>query len=104
MYAIEVVVEATRRALQRRGFHFPQAGDGIGKDAVAARRLAFDALNTYTNARPAQIGELIGCSAATGLVMRQSAVAFYKLPAERQAWLDEVSQEIQRGMVGKCDT
>jgi len=96
MYAVDVVVEATRRALQRRGFHFPQTGDGIGRDAVAARRLAFDALHNYTNTKASGIGELLGCTAATALVMKQSAVAFYRSPEERAAWLEEVAQEIRR--------
>ena len=49
MYAATIVIPAVESALSRRGFAFPKPGSGIGKDAVAARRLAYDALHSLTN-------------------------------------------------------
>ena len=73
MYAPSIVVPAVEAALKARGFDFPQPGSGIGKEVVAARRLAYDALHTYTNATPSGIAKLIGCTAPTALAMQQSA-------------------------------
>jgi hypothetical protein len=98
MYAPSIVVPAVESALKARGFAFPAPGSGIGKDAVAARRLAYDALHTYTNATPTGIAKLIGCTAPTALAMQQAAHGFYRTPADRQAWLAAVQAEIERGM------
>jgi hypothetical protein len=98
MYAPSIVVPAVESALKSRGFVFPAPGSGIGKDAVAARRLAYDALHNYTNATPSGIAKLIGCTAATALTMQQAAHGFYRTPADRQAWLNEVKAEIDRGI------
>lgn len=96
MYAPSIVLPAVESALRARGFEFPKPGSGIGKDAVAARRLAFDALHTYTNATPSGIAKLIGCTAATALVMQQGAASFYRSPKDRQAWLDDVRGFIEK--------
>jgi len=96
MYAPSIVVPAVEAALKARGFEFPQPGSGIGKDAVAARRLAYDALHNYTNATPSGIAKLIGCTAATALTMQQAAHSFYRSPKDRQAWLDDVRVLIDR--------
>jgi hypothetical protein len=97
MYAPSIVIPAVEAALRARGFAFPQPNSGIGKDAVAARRLAFDALHTYTSATPTGISKLIGCTAATALAMQQAAHGFYRSPKDRQAWLDDVKTQIDRG-------
>ncbi len=96
MYAPSIVVPAVEAALKARGFDFPQPGSGIGKEAVAARRLAYDALHTYTNATPSGIAKLIGCTAPTALAMQQSAHGFYRSSKDRQAWLDDVKAQIDR--------
>jgi len=97
MYAPSIVVPAVEAALKARGFEFPQPGSGIGKEAVAARRLAYDALHTYTNATPSGIAKLIGCTAPTALTMQQAAHSFYRSPKDRQAWLDDVKAQIDKG-------
>jgi hypothetical protein len=102
MYSATIVIPAVEAALSRRGFAFPKPGSGIGKDAVAARRLAYDALHSLTNGTPSGISKLIGCTATTALVMQQAAAGFYRSPEERQEWLDEVRGLIEKGM--QCDT
>jgi len=100
MYSATIVIPAVEAALSRRGFAFPRPGSGIGKDAVAARRLAYDALHSLTNGTPSGISKLIGCTATTALVMQQAAAGFYRTPEERQAWLDEVRGLVERGAQG----
>ncbi len=98
MYAASIVIPAVEAALKARGFEFPKPGSGIGKDAVAARRLAFDALHSFTSATPTGIAALIGCTATTALALKQAAHGFYKTPKDRQAWLDDVKALIDRGI------
>jgi hypothetical protein len=100
MYSATIVIPAVEAALSRRGFAFPKPGSGIGKDAVAARRLAYDALHSLTNGTPSGISKLIGCTATTALVMQQAAAGFYRSPEERQAWLDEVRGLVERSAQG----
>jgi len=96
MYAPSIVIPAVESALKARGFDFPKVGSGIGKDAVAARRLAFDALHTYTSATATGIAKLLGCTATTALAMQQAAHGFYRTAKDRQAWLDDVKAQIDR--------
>jgi len=98
MYSATIVIPAVEAALSRRGFAFPKPGSGIGKDAVAARRLAYDALHSLTNGTPSGISKLIGCTATTALVMQQAAAGFYRTPEERQAWLDEVRNIVNQNL------
>jgi len=98
MYTATIVIPAVEAALSRRGFAFPKPGSGIGKDAVAARRLAYDALHSLTNGTPSGISKLIGCTATTALVMQQAAAGFYRTPEERQAWLDEVRNIVNQNL------
>lgn len=95
MYAPKIVVPAVAAALRKRGFLFPKKGDGIGKSAVIARRLAYDALASLTPLTASGIARELGCTIQTSLNMKQAERGYYHSDSDRELWIGEVRARVE---------